>query len=247
MIFFILSAFIILIDRGVKLWIARTLEIGQALPFIPGILRITHVENTGAAFSMFSNMRWPLVIVSSVAVIVLMVVILLYRDGELGRLGASFMLGGAIGNLIDRAIVGSVTDMFEAEFIDFAIFNVADIFVTVGCVIFVLHLIYLMIKMRKQKEEPELTDEPVVPLTVRKPAAQAPAPVEAVRVSAPEPVQIPVTPVTQSPSVDNIAVRESNAPSPYNTGTPLIEQPEMTEQQIIMEYYMELGIDKSDL
>ena len=156
MIFFILSAIIVLIDRGVKLWIVHALDVGQALEFLPGILRITHVENTGAAFSIFENMRWPLVVVSAIAVIVLIFVILMYRDGEAGRLAASFMLGGAAGNLIDRIATGRVTDMFEPEFVNFAVFNVADIFVTVGCFIFVGHLIYLMVEQSRQKKSADV-------------------------------------------------------------------------------------------
>ena len=231
MIFFILSAFIVLIDRGVKLWIAKTLEVGQALPFIPGVLRITHVENTGAAFSIFSNMRWPLVIISSVAVIVLIFVILLYRDGETGRLGAAFMMGGAVGNLIDRAVMGKVIDMFEPEFMNFAVFNVADIFVTVGCLIFILHLIHLMIKMRGKKKVPSEIEESAEVRQVR-------------RAEAPE----PATPI----SAHGAAASQTEAPeiavsSPYSTGAPMDTDKELTEQQILMEYYMEQGIDKSEL
>ena len=255
MFFFILSALIILIDRGVKLWIIKTLEVGQALPFIPGILQITHVENTGAAFSIFSNMRWPLVIVSSVAVIVLIFVILLYRDGEIGRLSASFMLGGAVGNLIDRAMTGRVTDMFEVEFMNFAVFNVADIFVTVGCLMFIIHLVHLMIKTQREKRSQEALEpaEQVEALPVRKPAPQAPAaPVNNVtpitRAAPVAPVTSVAPPVAPVPPVVPYAapVMPSDAvPSPYDTGAPMIEQ-ELTEEQILMEYYMELGIDKSD-
>ena len=212
MIYFIFAVIAILIDRGVKLWIVSTLEVGQALEFIPGILRINHVENTGAAFSILSNMRWPLVVVSSVAVIVLIFVILLYRDGELGRLGASFILGGAVGNLIDRVAAGKVVDMFEPEFINFAVFNVADIFVTVGCMIFIVHLIYLMVKQRGQKE--------------------ADAPVEK---------------LAETQSVQRVQnMRETAAAEPRRDGAPTDEQV-LTEQQILMEYYMEQGIDDRDV
>ena len=204
MIYFIFSVLIILIDRGIKLWIIRSLEVGQAMEFIPGILRIIHVENTGAAFSIFSNMRWPLIIVSSVAVIVLVFVILLYRDGEIGRLSASFMLGGAVGNLIDRAASGKVTDMFEPVFINFAVFNVADIFVTVGCLIFVAHLIHLMIKQHGKKEAENIPREKAA---VSKPVHKSIA-----------------------------------AQKPEIAGAPMDDQ-ELTERQILAEYYMEQGLD----
>ena len=211
LIYFIFSVIIILIDRGIKLWIIRSLEVGQAMEFIPGILRIIHVENTGAAFSIFNNMRWPLVVVSSVAVIVLAFVILLYRDGEIGRLAASFMLGGAVGNLVDRIVTGAVTDMFEPEFMNFAVFNVADIFVVVGCIIFVIHLIHLMIKQRGQKE-----------------AVVEPGKAAKVRAIS-EPVA---------------AERAETVEAPMPMPEPM---PELTEQQILMEYYMELDVEDSDI
>ena len=207
MIYFIFVVLVVLIDRGIKMWIVNSLVVGQAFEFIPGILRIVHVENTGAAFSIFSDMRWPLVIVSSVAAIVLVFVILLYRDGEIGRLAASFILGGAVGNLIDRIYTGRVVDMFEPEFIDFAVFNVADIFVTVGCLIFIGHLIYLMVTQRGV-EEPDAVPEKIVV-------------VEAPQESLPP-------------------------PKPWETGAPMDDQ-ELTERQILAEYYMEQGLDDSDV
>lgn len=184
MIYFIFSALIVLIDRGIKYWISTTLYLGQVMEAIPGVLRITHVENTGAAFSIFSDMRWPLVAVSSVAVIVLIFVVLLYRDGELGRLSASFMLGGAVGNLIDRVLTGKVVDMFEPVFINFAVFNVADIFVTVGCLMFIGHLIHQFVMERKGKSESvEQESEPSRHVTAPLPPLDEGAPPDGEKIS----------------------------------------------------------------
>ncbi|MDR0838457.1 MAG: signal peptidase II [Oscillospiraceae bacterium] len=139
MLYFIFAALVVVLDRLFKMWVASAIEPGQVIRLIPGVIQLTYAENTGAAFSLMSNMRWALVAVSVVAVLALAVVVLLYRRGALGRLAAASILGGAVGNLIDRIMTGRVIDMFEPTFVRFAIFNVADVFITLGGIVFIIH------------------------------------------------------------------------------------------------------------
>jgi signal peptidase II len=136
-LYFVFAGLIAALDRLFKLWAAKTLAQGQVFKLIPGILRLTYVENTGAAFSMLSNMRWLLVAVSGAAAVALVFVILTYKNGGV-RLSAAAILGGAVGNLIDRIATGRVIDMFEPEFIDFAVFNIADTFIVLGGIALVI-------------------------------------------------------------------------------------------------------------
>ncbi len=126
-----------------KWWVRGNIPLGEAIPFIPHVMDLTYVQNTGAAFSSFTGMTWLLAAVSLIASAV--VADLLRRDyfpGKWGRLCLSLILGGAVGNLIDRVFLGFVTDMFETTFITFAVFNVADICVVVGGVLMAVYVLF---------------------------------------------------------------------------------------------------------
>ena len=100
---------------------------------VPGLLRVRPVRNTGMAFSMLSGHFWLLTVLT--AVIIVWLVAWLIRKPDLPRLmraGFWMIAGGGLGNLVDRLIFGSVTDFLELEFMRFAVFNVADVFVCVG-------------------------------------------------------------------------------------------------------------------
>ncbi|MDR0905164.1 MAG: signal peptidase II [Oscillospiraceae bacterium] len=139
--YFIFAAVIVALDRAVKLWVMWAVEPGTAFPLIPGIIHITNVENPGAAFSILANMRWVLVGVSSVCALAIIYIIAAKKLTGFGRWCAAAILGGAVGNLIDRILTGKVLDMFETEFVTFAIFNVADIFITLGGAALIIYII----------------------------------------------------------------------------------------------------------
>ena len=133
----------VVVDQLVKLLVRHNILYRDLHPFLPG-LDLTYVRNTGAAFSMLSSHTWFLALLSAVVGAVLAVA--LARDvlpHWRGRLALALMLGGAVGNLIDRALLGFVTDMFATNFINFAVFNVADICVVVGGILLSIHLIFL--------------------------------------------------------------------------------------------------------
>lgn len=135
-------AIVILLDQAVKFCIRTNFAAGETLPVIPNVFHITYVQNTGVAFSMFENM--PMVTI--VLPLLLMIACLFFavRLHAQGKKPAVFCLGliigGGIGNLIDRAIFGYVTDMFD--FRVFPVFNVADIAVTAGCALLILWVLF---------------------------------------------------------------------------------------------------------
>ncbi len=142
------------LDQIVKRWVSSIAAAREHLPvnypFFPG-LNLTYAENTGAAFSLFGQARWFLVAASVLASgAIILAVCKGWVQGRLGLISISCVLGGALGNLIDRAFQGYVVDMFEFTFISFAVFNVADIFITVGGACFCLYLI-----LESRKKEPD--------------------------------------------------------------------------------------------
>ncbi|NLA86220.1 MAG: signal peptidase II [Clostridiales bacterium] len=138
MIYFIIAALVVMLDQITKYYITLYIAPGISVPLIPGLIRLTYHENTGAAFSFLSDMRWLLVVTSAVAVILIIWGMIRYRDkiNPVGKLALAAVLGGAVSHLLDRAILGYVVDFFEFEFVRFAIFNVADCFITVGGIVF---------------------------------------------------------------------------------------------------------------
>lgn len=144
MIYFIIAAAIVAADQGVKLWAVRALGPGSSIGLIPGVFHLTYAENRGAAFSMLEGKLGFFV-----AVTVVMVGLLLYLTakgmirGAFGRLAVVFIIGGALGNLADRLCRGYVVDLFDFRLIHFAIFNVADIFITIGGVMLAIYFLFL--------------------------------------------------------------------------------------------------------
>lgn len=113
----------------------------RSVTLLPGVLALTYAENTGMAFSLFSGRAWALGIVSAGCILLGWRGLRRYRLGCVSRVAAMLMLGGAVGNLLDRVIRGYVIDMFEVLFMEFAIFNVADAALTVGAVLMALSLL----------------------------------------------------------------------------------------------------------
>ncbi len=145
MLYFLLSILLIGVDQMVKVWVRKAIVLGASVPFLPHVLELTYVQNTGAAFSFLagSDLTWLLAIVSLIATMV--IALALRKDffpGPWGRLSLSLLLAGAAGNLIDRAALGYVTDMFKTVFIDFPVFNVADICVVCGGVLMIVYVLF---------------------------------------------------------------------------------------------------------
>ena len=137
-----LSLALLGLDQWVKHYVTVNIPLGDAQPFLPGLVELRTVHNYGAAWSSFSGMRWLLVAVTSVIVIAVAVVLLrrIVRH-PLGVAAGFLILSGGVGNIIDRVRLGYVVDMLETTFMDFPVFNVADCFITCGCAVLMVSLL----------------------------------------------------------------------------------------------------------
>ena len=111
---------------------------------IPRVIGLTYVENTGMAFGMFDKAPWVLVVLRMLGMLLILWFIL-FSDLQhwLGFLSLSMVLGGGIGNIIDFFAYGYVVDMIEVLFVRFAVFNVADCFITVGAILLGVYLLFI--------------------------------------------------------------------------------------------------------
>ena len=142
-------AAIVVIDQLTKIIVDRTMPLHHSIPLVDGLFNLTYVRNTGAAFGIFSGsheaFRLPfLIVVSVVAIGFIFVMLRRLRDGETGLASAlAFILGGAIGNLIDRLIYREVIDFLDVYWSNYhwPAFNVADSFITIGVTITLFYLI----------------------------------------------------------------------------------------------------------
>ena len=142
MVYWILAAAIVAADQVVKALVRASIPLHTAVPFLPGF-DLTYVQNTGAAFSILNTHTWMLAVLSGAASVILGAALARKALPHWsGMLALALLLGGAVGNLIDRALFGFVTDMFATTFMNFAVFNVADIGVTLGAVLLLLHVIF---------------------------------------------------------------------------------------------------------
>lgn len=130
---------IVVADQLVKAWARSSMVPGESLPVLQGIFHITYVENPGAAFGLFANARW-LFIAAGASLLIASLVFYrrIARESAPTRLGAALLLGGAVGNLIDRVRFGMVTDFLD--FIVWPVFNIADIAITVGVALVIYEL-----------------------------------------------------------------------------------------------------------
>lgn len=121
-------------DQAVKWLVVNTMTLGQSQPLLPPLLLLTRVHNYGAAWSSFSGARWLLIILTAVGMCVLAWLLVKVVRHPLGQWSLACILGGGIGNLIDRVRLGYVVDMLDTMFMDFPVFNVADVFVVCGTI-----------------------------------------------------------------------------------------------------------------
>ena len=136
----------VLIDFITKVIVMNNMEINDSIPLIKDVLHITYITNKGAAFGSLTDARWLFMLVSTLLIVFLIFLLLVWEDGnELFYVAVSMVLGGGIGNMIDRIFYGEVVD-----FIDFCafpdlwrwIFNGADSFVCVGAGMLILWYIW---------------------------------------------------------------------------------------------------------
>ena len=155
----IAAALLTAIDQITKYVIINNIPFGSSVEILPGIVDFTYIHNQGAAFGMLQGMSWVLLSVSAV-VILLCLALLLRRSFQspIMTWAITFVLAGGLGNMIDRIFRGgNVGDFIELKFIDFAIFNFADICVTFGAMLIVLEFILEL--WRDFKKSKKLNEE----------------------------------------------------------------------------------------
>lgn len=142
MYYFLIVVGVVALDQLVKRIIVANLSLAQSIPVIQDIFHITYIRNTGAAFSLMDGMQWFLVLFPVLLVVAAITFLIIKRkNGHPLLLSSVAMIaGGGVGNLIDRIAYGYVVDFFDFRI--FPIFNVADIFVCVGCGLMILYVLF---------------------------------------------------------------------------------------------------------
>ncbi len=121
---------------------------------IKGFLYFTYVENTGAAFGIFPNQSAWLLIFSIIFLIVFIFYDIANKERNIwSELGFAFIFAGAIGNMVDRYQLGYVRDFISFDFINFPVFNIADVCITIGCVFYVIYLLVYLFYIKKSKKQ----------------------------------------------------------------------------------------------
>lgn len=125
---------------------------GMSFPLWPDVLHFTYVRNTGMAFGMMKDQRWVFMVFSTIAIVGLLIYLFRFRpESRWMQVSMAMIIGGGIGNMIDRTILGYVIDFIDFTLIDFAVFNIADSFVCVGAGIMIVCLVIDLVKEIKQE------------------------------------------------------------------------------------------------
>ena len=156
MTYIIIGIIVWLIDIITKISAVKVLMPIRSVDIIKNILSFTYVENRGIAFGMFAGRRVFFILVSVIILaVVVFVVVKTHRQSRSAflKLGGALVIRGAVGNLTDRIIKGFVVDFIEVRFIDFPVFNIADIAVCVGAAMLIIHFLFFDGKNVSSAEE----------------------------------------------------------------------------------------------
>lgn len=146
---------IVAVDQWTKFLVLEHIPLYGHVDAIPGLFHLTYVRNTGAAFSAFEGMQW---LFALIFVVLTVAILYEYFKKPLPFTGFEHWLiaaiyGGGVGNMIDRLRMGFVVDMIEVDFMRFAVFNVADCFITCGSILLILHLIFFNKNFWKEEKK----------------------------------------------------------------------------------------------
>lgn len=148
-----MAILVIILDQASKWAVAKFMEIGETIPLWEGVFHLTSHRNAGAAFGILQNQRWFFIVITLAVIAGLIFYLRRTRANQpLLSTGLAFILGGAIGNFIDRLFFGKVVDFFHFVLIDFPIFNIADSAITIGVSLIILDAL-LDTKRNKNKTE----------------------------------------------------------------------------------------------
>lgn len=159
LIYYIIAILIIAIDQLTKYLTVQSIPLHETIEVIPNILSFTYHRNTGAAWSILEGQMWFFYIMT--VIVVGFIIYYLHTHGKDDRLFAlslSLILGGAVGNFIDRLFLQYVVDMIRVEFINFPIFNIADMALTIGVGLMIIYLIVDEYKEYQKKKVGKTSD-----------------------------------------------------------------------------------------
>ena len=141
-------------DQAVKLYVVSHLALYESAPLLPGVAALPYIQNTGGGFSILAGHTWLLTILTA-ALMAGVAALMVKRvfPHPLAMWSMAAILGGGLGNLIDRVRLGYVVDMFNFQFMDYPVFNVADILVVCGTVCFAAYYLFLYDKPSKKGGE----------------------------------------------------------------------------------------------
>ena len=151
----LLTAGVVAADQLTKCWVVENIALFGRVEAIDGLFHLTYVQNTGAAWSSFQGMTWLFVLI-----FVLFTAAIIWEFSKKRWGFTTFerwliiaVYGGGLGNMIDRIRMGYVVDMIHLDFMNFPVFNVADCFITCGCIALILHLILFNKKFWKDEKK----------------------------------------------------------------------------------------------
>lgn len=139
------------IDWLLKLWMTNLLA-GGPIVLIPGVVQLHYIENTGMAFGIWSGRQTLLIILTSLLMVALLYILIKKAEGRLQKIALIMIIAGGFGNLIDRVFAGYVVDYIEPLFVNFAIFNFADILVNIGCILFIISIFFFEKKNKAENK-----------------------------------------------------------------------------------------------
>lgn len=144
LLYTLFALLVVVADQVSKYFVVKLIPLFSEVGFIPGVLGLTYVQNDGAAFSSFRGMQGLFLLI-----FLIFTVAILYEYfckpmafTRVERWCIAAVYGGGVGNMIDRVRLGYVVDMIETKFMDFPVFNVADCFITCGCILMMVSLVF---------------------------------------------------------------------------------------------------------
>ena len=156
MIFTLISILLIIADQISKIAALKILKPLSSVVILKNIFSLSYVENRGAAFGMMQNSRWIFIVVTTVAILALIVYRFKFKPkGFIVNSALCMLLAGAVGNMIDRVFRGYVIDMLEVTFISYPVFNLADCFVVIGAILLCIYILFIYDDTKEKKQETE--------------------------------------------------------------------------------------------
>lgn len=154
-LYFVIAAAVVAIDQITKLLVVQNVKPQGSVGFIPHLLDFVYSENRGVAFGMFQNATWLFIVLTSVVIVVFLILLIRnYKSSKMFSIASALIIGGGIGNLIDRIRLGYVVDFLQLSFFS-PICNLADYAITFGTVLLIVYLLFFY----KSSQRKGLNDE----------------------------------------------------------------------------------------